>query len=108
MVILENTNELITIIITSLGTIASLIIAIVNFIKKVKAVKTTDALNFLNEVHELADSLMLEIENSRYKGEEKKNAVIYNVVRKIPNADVEELAKYIDMKIAFTKEINVK
>lgn len=108
MVILENTNELITIIITSLGTLASLIIAIINFIKKVKAVKNSDALTFLNDVHDLADNFMLQIENSNYKGEEKKNAVIYNVTRQIPNADVEELAKYIDMKIAFTKEINVK
>ena len=105
---IENTNEIITIIITSLGTLASLIIAIINFIKKVKAVKNSDALTFLNEVHDLADNFMLQIENSHYKGEEKKNAVIYNVTRQIPNADVEELAKYIDMKIAFTKEINVK
>ena len=108
MVLIENTNELITIIITILGTLASLIIAIVNFIKKVKAVKNSDALTFLNDVHDLADNFMLQIENSNYKGEEKKNAVIYNVTRQIPNADVEELAKYIDMKIAFTKEINVK
>lgn len=105
---IENTNEIITIIITSLGTLASLIIAIINFIKKVKAVKNSDALTFLNDVHDLADNFMLQIENSNYKGEEKKNAVIYNVTRQIPNADVEELAKYIDMKIAFTKEINVK
>ena len=108
MAFIENTSELHTIIITSLGTLASLIIAIINFIKKVKAVKNSDALTFLNDVHDLADNFMLQIENSKYKGEEKKNAVIYNVTRQIPNADVEELAKYIDMKIAFTKEINVK
>ena len=108
MAFIENTSELLTIIITGLGMIASIIVAVINFIKKVKAVKNSDALTFLNDVHDLADNFMLQIENSHYKGEEKKNAVIYNVTRQIPNADVEELAKYIDMKIAFTKEINVK
>lgn len=108
MAFIENTSELLTIIITGLGMIASIIVAVINFIKKIKAVKNSDALTFLNDVHDLADNFMLQIENSHYKGEEKKNAVIYNVTRQIPNADVEELAKYIDMKIAFTKEINVK
>ena len=105
---LENLTEIITISVSAVSVLTSIAISVINIIKKGKAVKITNALEFLNEVHDLADNFMLQIENSNYKGEEKKNAVIYNVTRQIPNADVEELAKYIDMKIAFTKEINVK
>lgn len=104
---LENLDQLITITVSALSVITSLLISVVNVLKKMKAQKITSALEFINFVHELADEFMLKIESSPYKGEDKKNAVIYNVTRQVPTADLEELSRYIDMKIAFTKEINV-
>ncbi len=104
---LENLTEIITISISAVSVLTSLAISVINIIKKGKAVKITNALEFLNEVHDLADAFMLDIEKSVYKGEDKKNAVINKVTRNIPTADIEDLSHYIDMKIAFTKEINV-
>lgn len=105
---MENIQELITIMTSAIVAIISIIMAVINQIKKNKLNKENISINFIADVHNLADEFMLAMENSKYKGEEKKNAVIYAVTRKFPNADVDELANYIDKTIAFTREINHK
>lgn len=93
---------------SGIAAIASIAISIIVNIKKVSATKAKNALEFLNQVHDLANQLIVEYENSPYKGKDKKNAVIAAVVSQIEGVDKEELSQYIDMQVALTREVNAR